>query len=528
MLKRLFLILLTLTSTVYAADPASIDLDSLFVESVGGPEAVDSLRRLTSYRAEGTMDLMGNVGRFVEYYVPPDKFYSRIEIGPMTMVQAFDGHTAWQIDMNGQVSEVEGFERDEILKGAYFNSHSYLFPDRFEGSYEYQGLKTEDGIDYHVVRFKPLNKSEVIAYFDAATGLMSKSTGYMDELVMHTYRRNPIRTGGILFPTEVDVIAEGAPVTMKARYESIVLNEPVDPGIFRMPNESVAASGFPEGADSVMVPFLYQAGHIRIPVIVNGKTKLWMILDSGASANIFNKPVIDSLGFKPAGKMAAKGVADYEEVDMVKIDSVSIGSILLRDQVAGALDLSALTFDTPDGAPFGGVIGYDFLSRYPILIDYSGLTLTVYNPDRFTPHDSGVEIGFHLTMRIPTLQGELNGIKGDFIVDLGNSFGLILHDHFAQTHNLDSLLDNVQPIPHQIGGVGGTISGRTAYAASFKIGGVMLNSLKVIIPDSGGGLAGSEELAGNIGNLVLENFKILLDYRNSRIIFYGADADDNK
>ena len=117
-------------------------------------------------------------------------------------------------------------------------------------------------------------------------------------------------------------------------------------------------------------------------------------------------------------------------------------------------------------------------------------------------------------------------MPGDFIVDLGNAFGLVIHNRFAEIHTLDSLLDHVEPIPQMIGGVGGTISGRTAFAATFKVGGVLLQSIKVLIPDSGGGLAGSEELAGNIGNLVLENFKILFDYANSRLIFYDADRSD--
>ena len=44
--KTLAFILLSL---LMAATSVAIDLDSLFVQSVGGPAAVDSLRRMTSF-----------------------------------------------------------------------------------------------------------------------------------------------------------------------------------------------------------------------------------------------------------------------------------------------------------------------------------------------------------------------------------------------------------------------------------------------------------------------------------------------
>jgi hypothetical protein len=280
---------------------------------------------------------------------------------------------------------------------------------------------------------------------------------------------------------------------------------------------------FPAGLDSVVVPFRYQAGHIKLPVIINGSTRVWMILDSGASANIFNKSVCEKLGLEIVGKLAAKGISAYEEVEMVRVDSFSIGNLSLHNQISGSLDLSTISSSGPDGAPFGGVLGYDFLSRFPVLVNYQDSTLTIYKPESFTPSDNGIEVGFHLTMKVPTVRGELNGLPGDFIVDLGNAFGLVIHNQFAKTHNLEKQLDNIEPIPQMIGGVGGTISGKTAFAATFKVGGVLIQSLKVLIPDFGGGLAGSEELAGNIGNLVLENFSILFDYANSRLIFYSTD-----
>ena len=107
---------------------------------------------------------------------------------------------------------------------------------------------------------------------------------------------------------------------------------------------------------------------------------------------------------------------------------------------------------------------------------------------------------------------------------LPNALGLILHNRFIQNNSLLRQLDDVQENNKVFGGIGGAIGGKNAYAATFKMGDIMINSIRVILPDSSQGLAGSSKLAGNIGNMVLENFRVLFDYKNSRLIFYNADS----
>jgi len=72
--------------------------------------------------------------------------------------------------------------------------------------------------------------------------------------------------------------------------------------------------------------------------------------------------------------------------------------------------------------------------------------------------------------------------------------------------------------------VGGGIAGKSAYAASFALGGLRLTDLRVILPESGGGLSGSVELAGNIGNLLLGQFRVLFDYAAQSLVFYPSDT----
>lgn len=516
-----FTVLALVSSTVVPAD--TFNLDSLLVVSIGGAEAYDNLKRLTSYYAEGTVNLNGLQGEFEQYFVPPDKFYIQVSFENFSLVQAYDGQVAWQQDHNGQISLLQGYEKRELMKNLYFESFSYLFPGRLKGSKEYRGTTVKEDQTYYEVVFYPLDRDTVLVYFDHGNGLKKLMVARLDNFSAVTYIDDYREIQGILIPFYSRVIAKEAGLFSEFEIDTVELNIAVDTSIFSMPSIRATDYHFPPGARYVEIPFQYLAGHIRLPVIINGKKKALFILDSGSSANVFHKSIVNELNLPVTGTLPARGLGGFEDVDLVKTDSISIGQLTLYNQVAGSLDLSVAGWSRIDAERFGGLLGYDFLSRFPIMVKYKDSMLIVYNPDNFVAPEGGIEISFHLTMLVPTVRGELNGIPGDFIVDLGNSFGLIIHKRFAKANELDRKLDDIRDNPKTLGGVGGGLTGKTAFAATFNIGDILIQSLRVILADSSVGLAGSEELAGNIGNLILENFNVLFDYKKSRLVFYDAD-----
>jgi hypothetical protein len=503
---------------------SAFNLDSLFIVSIGGPESYDSLKHLSSYRAEGSVNLNGQQGRFEEYFVAPNKFYLEAHFEGFSIAQSYDGRVAWQKDHNGRISVLEGLEKRELQKDLYFESFAFLFPDRLPGDLEYLGQTVKDGKIYHEVAFYPLETDTVLAYYDIQSGLRKLMLSRLDNISTITHVDKYQEVSGILLPFSSKATGEGVSLFSEFELETVEINVPIDSSIFNMSSEGGVDYHFPAEVPYVVIPFQYHAGHIVLPATINGKKRVLFILDSGSSANFFHKPVLEKLGLPVVGTMPARGIGGFEEVDLVKTDSISIGRLTLYNQIAGSLDLSLLERAGTEYEDFGGILGYDFLSRFPVLINYRESTLIVYNPEHFEPPEGGVELSFHLTMLVPTVRGELNGIPGDFIVDLGNSFGLIVHWKFAKIHDLEKKLDDVRNNSDSFSGIGGGLGGQTAYAATFQIGDILLQSLRVILPDSSAGLAGSDQLAGNIGNLILENFSVLFDYKNSRLIFYSTDT----
>lgn len=518
-MKRILILSFLFAGLLGPSSVSAFDLDSLLVESVGGKVGAEKLKSLTSWEMRGRAKFGGMTGTFVRCFVRPDKYYMKITLPELNLEQAFDGETAWQTDLNGRVSELKGYLRDEMIQDIYMLSFDYLFSDSLEKMASYLGIKEINGKVYHEVAFFPFGSDTVLTYYDTATGLESYSVAGIDQLASHMYQGDYRSVSGLLIPYHMRNEVPATNFEAEFFTASVKLDAEIDMTIFAAPENVLSDYLFPPDSDKVTLEVSYYNGHISIPVVVNGQKKLMMFLDTGASSNVLNLSAVSDLELPRVGTMSALGVGGAEEMVLVQTDSIQIGALTLYNQVAAAMDLDA-AFQPSGSGRFGGLLGQDFWSRFPVLVDYYYSKITVFNPDKFTPPPGGVEVPFHLSMLVPTIRGEVEGVEGDFIVDLGNASGLLLNKHFVDDNNLESTLSLSLYSKRAFGGIGGMVIGRNAYTSIFKMGDVELKSLLVFIPDTAVGMMGSEAVAGNIGNRVLEKFRVLFDYHRCRMIFY--------
>lgn len=516
-------LLLIAAALLVAATTGAVDLDSLLVQSIGGPDALDTIAAMTSYRTEGVANINGLVGEYTQLFATPDRFYMELRVGGMTLVSAYDGQTAWQRDHNGRISEIEGMEKQQLLVQVYLASYSFLLPDRLPGSAELLGDTTFADTVWHKAALYPLHEDTIVMLLDRQTALPHYTIQRLDNLTGVTHAADYRTVNGVEMAFSARTEFQEAELFTEMTTEWVVFNPDIESDLFRMPGSDHTDFRFEDGADSVVIPFEYYQGHIWVAATVNGVAKGWFILDSGASANLFTTSLVEPLDLARTGALPAKGLGGYEDIPLVRTDSVSIGSLTLTNQIAGTLDWNRLGIGGPHDKNVGGILGHDFLSRFPVLVDYQDSILTVYNPETFTAPPGGTEIDFHLTMLVPTITASVGSVSGDFIVDLGNSVGLVLHHRFYQDRKLDTILADIREVDRPLSGVGGEAETIAAAVPAFRIGDMVLSDLPVIIPESTHGLAGSAELAGNIGNMVLQEFRILFDYNRSRIYFYPPE-----
>ena len=125
--------------------------------------------------------------------------------------------------------------------------------------------------------------------------------------------------------------------------------------------------------------------HIMVKGMIHGKEASFLI-DTGASRSVFDPNTIvtyiEDIQFeKKEGMSAGVGSSDLESATFV-IDSLSIGSLEIKDYEAVALDLENIhEMYTKLGLPhIDGIIGGDLLQKNKAVINYRSKKLRLTPP----------------------------------------------------------------------------------------------------------------------------------------------------
>jgi hypothetical protein len=254
--------------------------------------------------------------------------------------------------------------------------------------------------------------------------------------------------------------------------------------------------------------------HIYLPVTVAGKERLW-ILDCGAGGSVIDRGLAEELGLKLSGEVKALGAAGSVQTGFVTVPHLRVGSIKLDSQPMVVLDIAQLMRRNTGTEP-AGILGYDFISRFVTKVDFAGEEVTFFPPESFAYSGPGRAIPMRIEANIPAVEMEVAGVaQGWWRLDLGASVAT-LHRHAVEQYGLADR----RGVDRMAGGVGGLQRMRLvrfehATLAGFRVEGPIIS---VPLEGRGGALAATSVL-GTLGNSILRDFTVFLDYRNNRAIF---------
>jgi predicted aspartyl protease len=260
----------------------------------------------------------------------------------------------------------------------------------------------------------------------------------------------------------------------------------------------------------VSVPVEVYQHHVFVRVRVNGSEPLSFLLDSGAGATVIEKRRADALGLKSEGKLGAHGVGGSADYSLGRLDSLMVGGAVLRRQNVVIMALP----DIGDvlGRPLDGILGYDFISRFVVTIDYSHQVVTLTEPGAWTAPAGARAVPLELLQNVPVVQASCDGrYAGRFVVDTGNNSTVLLHAPFVREHKL--LERASRKIDMRSLGAGGQETHTMVRMDSLVIGGLTVPRPLVSLSLASTGMTGAgTQLAGNIGGWILERFTVTFDY----------------
>ncbi len=486
-----------------------------YVGAIGGRAAVEAERSLHS---KSTLSAFGFTGTLESWSQRPDRIASQTALGPFTLKDGYDGTTAWRIDQNGKLSIRDGKELEDEKGSAWFENGHWLMPDQGGGSITLLGKESDSTGSYTVLEVKgPVGRTRAM-WFSVKTGLLDRVVIKTDQQVITTRVADYRLGAGLLRPHRQEASVAGMPMNnLAVTLDSLWVNQEVDPSRFTTPQAAAADFKFLKGGGPARVPVRYGERHIWVKVSIDGRAPEDFLLDTGASVSLLDSAWAASHGIASEGKMQAVGAGATGDVAFAKVNSIRVSGadgdgVDIAGQKLAVLALNRYV------APFfwrdaAGVLGYDFISRFVMEIDYDNGTLTLHDPKSFTYAGKGKGVPITLSGSIPVVKAKIDGeYEGQFRLDVGSGSTVDLHSPYVKKHGLREKLGKTVAVMG--GGFGGTFTSHIGRMKSMEIGPYSWKAPLVVLSGAERGGLASEDLAGNIGNEIFERFKCTFDYEH--------------
>lgn len=277
-------------------------------------------------------------------------------------------------------------------------------------------------------------------------------------------------------------------------------------------------------AAALDVPFQFMHNQILVEAKIGGRGPFTFILDTGTHGVAIDLDLARRLGLPlDRQRITIVGAGNSRTHGRrTSIESLRIGELAIERIEATALPLEG--FEEELGRPLHGVLGSGLLASRIVQVDY------FHRRIRFLDEPPGpaarritFPMLFHAGSALPILETcEVNGVRIPITIDTGSSLGLILFPAAVQRLGLENLARQGAPIG--AAGYRGRARLTRGWVRSLKIESLDLGAVEAAFVEKGYGEgAPLEGRGGNLGNAVLQDFTLTLDYRNKIVVLEAVE-----
>lgn len=269
---------------------------------------------------------------------------------------------------------------------------------------------------------------------------------------------------------------------------------------------------------SIASPFTLVDNRVFLPTRLDGRGPYAFLLDTGVDGWAVATSLARDLAIAPGKAQRITGAGESQDtLRQLKLRRVNLAGLSFTDQSALAADFSAL--DAVIGFQhFDGIAGKPVFDAYVVDLDFARSRVRFFSPASYSAPADAKVIPFGLYEKaIPIVDGEIAGIKGRFLVDLGDRSSLTLFGPFWRAHHLDRVFGpGVVAITGY--GLGGPIRGELIRVPEFTLAGVPVRGIVARLSLQRSGVFNSSALAGSIGTGILKRFRVTFDYPRRRML----------
>jgi len=523
---RLAPIALLLLATLAAGASAGVSPEAArviarYLAVTGGAAAAAAEQSsYTRARVEG----FGFSGTTETWSARPDRHYSRTELGPFKLEEGTDGAVSWRTDpTTGRVAHLTDRDSVEALVGVWFEMERWADPDGGGGQIDVAGHERDSLGTYTVLSIGAPGQGDLKSrrlWFADATGLPVREEAQHDQSPVVTTYSDWRLAAGRQRPFVTATVTPMMPANQLTTVaDSFAVNIDVSGLAFAAPGGASGGNALTwlKTTGTAVLPFEYRARHLWLKASIDGGPPQDFLFDTGASITVLDSAFAAAHGLRSQGQMqaagaGAAGTASFTTLGSLKVQGGDDG-VELRDLKVAVMSVNPM-FSRFFWRDLAGVLGYDFISRFVVTVDYDHAVITLHDPKTYTY--PGTPLPMVLNGIVPAVNATLDGrYDGLFRLDLGSSSTVDVHAPFARRYQLEKRLRAARTVSGA--GFGGQFESSLGRMRSMAIGPYRWSDPMVSISHATEGAFASEDFAGNIGNRLLERFKVTLDYDHRRV-----------
>jgi hypothetical protein len=426
-----------------------------------------------------------------------------------------NGESATMLDWNGFLRTLRGKELRR-LKTEIFERKVEAFGPPSAGV-------TVAGNDSSgpILRFAVRDGDSSTWYIDRHTGLPLKSLRAGDDSKITTVYENWKEEHGHVMPHSGYVSETEKPDyswnVSTVSFEDEMGEEHFKPSVQATSDASIEANAPP-------VPFNFENSHLIFNVALNKHEPMLFLLDTGADENVINGPRLAEFGLESYGKTSATGGGGTADYSYARGATFRLPGIELRNQHVAIIDESGI--EAAYGMMLGGILGYDFISRFVIEIDYAKSELIFHDPKTWSYSGNGVIVPVTFDNGIPFTDATISvptkpAIPAYMLLDFGATETMTLTSPFVKDNNLLALAGTNTAV-NKMAGLENQFFSQTnvrGHIDKLVMGKFIAESFPVNLSVNTKGAYASTNFAGTIGEGIYRRYHVFLDYARDRVIF---------
>ena len=248
----------------------------------------------------------------------------------------------------------------------------------------------------------------------------------------------------------------------------------------------------------------------------NFKDSLNFVLDTGSGGISIDSTTCAYFALpKKMSERTVRGIAGMKVVEFTYNHTLHLPGLTVDNLDFHINDYDILT--SAYGIRIDGIIGYSFLRKFLVMIDYESMLIDVYSPGTYK-YPRG---GYLLRPQFTTLPMQPVTIRDNtlitdkFYFDTGAGLCMLLNDDLVQDSSL--IRPKRKRFPTEAEGLGGKKSMELTVVKEVRVGPYRFRNVPVYIFDDEYNVTSYPVLGGLIGNDILRRFNVTLNYPEQQI-----------